>query len=168
MKKNILLLSVFLLIGIFYLIQTVSASVNVTSVYPYYFTITNTTNLSYRPFEGIQTWNNSVPFLTQTANQTITGENDGFNYSLYDVLLNGTGVVVNRTGSFQSGYSNITVYVVQFGLNSVKVQNGTFTVAGATADTIYAPLSSEVNLSRAAFTFYYRTHDITDDYADKQ
>ncbi|MGV8171261.1 MAG: hypothetical protein ACP5OA_01035 [Candidatus Woesearchaeota archaeon] len=101
----------------------------------------------FAPFTGGQTDFNIVPFVTMRISST----SPNWNYFLPDVYFNSTGVIVTRTGGTNT-VMDLIVTAVQFDPNSVKVQNGTFSlVSGSNTSTI----NSAVDLSRSALIFYY-------------
>jgi len=149
------------------LTATITPTTAVTSVRGYYFQLPqNTTNTSYQPFINGQTMNNSVPFATVATNITGNITEDFFRTYLVDVYFNSTGVIVNRTWPYYTSM-NVSVYVVQFNSNSVRVQNGTFSMdSAATAKNVYTVMGTAVDISKTALVFYYASNDTTDDYTD--
>jgi hypothetical protein len=162
MKRGFLLLLFCMLLLIE--IDFISATVNVTSVQYYYFNLPVSTDSKYLPFIGGQTNSNIVPFATQSVNDTGT-TNDYFSRELFDVYFNSTGVIINRSLS-TSATINASIYAVQFGTGSVRVQSGNLSLDSATQDWNYQVIPTAVNLSRAALVFYYASTDATDDYSD--
>ncbi|MDD5340376.1 MAG: S8 family serine peptidase, partial [Candidatus ainarchaeum sp.] len=130
------------------------------SVQKYYLPMAAGTTSAYAPFTGGQTNVNSVPFATISLNETTT--TDYWRQYVPDIYFNSSGVIVERNNA-ASSTMNVIVTVVQFASDSVRVQDGTFSLGtGSTT----ASIGSSVNLSRSALIFYYESTDATDNYQD--
>ncbi|MGV8141722.1 MAG: hypothetical protein ACP5NW_04760, partial [Candidatus Woesearchaeota archaeon] len=101
----------------------------------------------FAPFTGEQTNFNAVPFVTLRISSTAPN----WNYFLPDVYFNSTGVIINRSGGANT-VMDVIVTVVQFDPNSVRVQNGTFSLVSGSNTSV---IGSAVDLSSSALVFYY-------------